>query len=97
MAIGVSGIMYPGRKLHQENDSLRVDVTMFATARHPPRSIGELMAKADRDLVEADEANRLDLFPSTGKYFGSAVFMARFTGHGLRPFELSAGVQFGLN
>jgi len=61
--------MYPGRKLNQENESPRVDVTMFATARHPPRSIGELMAKADSDLVEAEETNRLNLIPSTGKYF----------------------------
>ena len=42
---------------------------MFATARHPPRSIGELMAKADSDLVEAEETNRLNLIPSTGEYF----------------------------
>jgi hypothetical protein len=47
---------------------------MFAAARHPSRTIVELMEKADRDLTEVDEINRHDLIPLTGKYFNPVAY-----------------------
>jgi hypothetical protein len=74
IAIGVWSIEYPGLKLNQEIGSCAVNITMFAAARHPSRTIVELMEKADRDLTEVDEINRHDLIPLTGKYFNPVAY-----------------------